>query len=358
MSEQSSYRRVVRSTGIIGGAQLGMLAIGLVRSKIVALLVGPSGIGLLGLYNGIVTNGAAIAAMGIGSSGVREIADPAVSERVSRHGVATLSIALAMLGACVMFLLRNPVSHIIAGDGSFAAAIGWLAVAVGLSVISTAVAATLQGLRRLRNFAAMNVVGTAFGAAAGILLIWRFGHNGILPTVIAAPLALVIVGVAVLARVPPSPGAQPARGDLQNEWARILKLGIGVMAAATFGSAAQLGVRTIILQRLGLEAVGLYQSAAALTTVNVGLVLTAMGTDYYPSLSQAAGDRTRMSALLNQHLHVALLLAAPILIAVSSGAAFWLHLLYSSKFLAAEQLLRWQLASTTLGDLICASRTP
>ncbi|MBN8493399.1 MAG: hypothetical protein J0M00_18475 [Burkholderiales bacterium] len=54
MSESSSYRQILRSTSIIGGAAALNIGIGLLRMKAVALLLGPAGVGLIGLATNVV----------------------------------------------------------------------------------------------------------------------------------------------------------------------------------------------------------------------------------------------------------------------------------------------------------------
>ena len=50
-SESSSYREVVNASSIVGGAQVINMIISLIRTKLVALLIGPTGIGIVGLYH-------------------------------------------------------------------------------------------------------------------------------------------------------------------------------------------------------------------------------------------------------------------------------------------------------------------
>lgn len=50
----TSYEQALKSTGIVGGAQFLTILITVVKTKIVALLLGPAGVGVLGLLQGIV----------------------------------------------------------------------------------------------------------------------------------------------------------------------------------------------------------------------------------------------------------------------------------------------------------------
>ena len=78
---QSSYRQILRSTSIIGGSSVLNILIGLVRVKVLAVLLGPVGIGLAGLYTSIMGTATSVAGCGLGSSGVRQIAEAGGEEQ-------------------------------------------------------------------------------------------------------------------------------------------------------------------------------------------------------------------------------------------------------------------------------------
>src|SRR6186997_688046 len=71
---QQTYAQILKSTALIGGSTATNLAFGVVRNKVMALLLGPSGVGLMGMYSSVSDLTVNIAGMGVQSSGVREIA--------------------------------------------------------------------------------------------------------------------------------------------------------------------------------------------------------------------------------------------------------------------------------------------
>jgi hypothetical protein len=58
----------------MGGAQALNYLVGMVRVKIIAVLLGPAGVGLIGLYSSAVGLVGTVTSLGIASSGVREVA--------------------------------------------------------------------------------------------------------------------------------------------------------------------------------------------------------------------------------------------------------------------------------------------
>jgi hypothetical protein len=66
-----SYRQVLGSTLVMGGSAVVGALLGIVRTKALALLIGPTGVGLTGLYTSTITLVTAIFEIGVGESGVR-----------------------------------------------------------------------------------------------------------------------------------------------------------------------------------------------------------------------------------------------------------------------------------------------
>jgi PST family polysaccharide transporter len=62
----ASYHRILRSTSIIGGASFVNIAIGVLRSKVLAVLLGPVGVELASLYTGLMGTASTVATMGLG----------------------------------------------------------------------------------------------------------------------------------------------------------------------------------------------------------------------------------------------------------------------------------------------------
>src|SRR5690349_8473548 len=74
-SGSASYGQILRSSVLVGAASGFVILIGMVRTKIVAVLLRTSGFGLMGSYTSILDLCVSLAAMGIGESGVRQIAE-------------------------------------------------------------------------------------------------------------------------------------------------------------------------------------------------------------------------------------------------------------------------------------------
>jgi len=352
----TSHREIFRSSAIIGGSTAINMIVGIVKVKVLALLLGPAGIGLMGLYLNIMGMAATLAGCGIGSSGVRQVAacaDDAETLSIVRRALWRGNVILGTAGLITLWLLREPVSRWIFGDSAHTSEVGWLAIGLLLTLLAGSKIALLQGLRRIGDLARVSILSALVAAVAGILAVYLLGEGGVLWFVLTAPAVNFVVASYFVARLP-RPETTDDHAAIRRQWLAMLKLGIPLMSAGLITLITELLVRSVVLRELGLEASGYFQAAWAISMTYVGFLLNAMAMDYYPRLTKAIADPKQTGRLVNEQAEMALLLAGPALVAVITLAPWVIQLLYSQGFGPAAELLRWQM----LGDILKLASVP
>lgn len=351
-----SYRQIFRSSAIIGGASVISIVVGIIKVKVLAVLLGPAGIGLMGLYQNIMGMASTLAGCGMGSSGVRQLAassGEAATLAIVRRALWLANLILGFAGMTLLWLLREPVAQWVFGDIAHANEIGLLGLGVLLTLIAGSQMALLQGLRRIGDLARVTIISAIFGAAAGILLVYWLDEEGVLWFVLTAPAISILVAGYYAARLPRPQTARDWQA-ISQQWQVMLKLGIPLMAAGLLTLVAQLAARSIILRELGLDASGYFQAAWVISMTYVGFVLGAMSADYFPRLTAAINDHQQARKLVNEQAEMALLLAGPVLLAIITLAPWIIRILYAESFAPATELLRWQV----LGDILKVASWP
>lgn len=347
-----SYGQILRASAIVGGSQLVNVAAGIVRAKAVALLLGPAGFGLMGLYTSIANLAQSVAGMGVSGSGVRQIAAAVGSgetERIARTVTALrrCAILLGLAGATALFLLSAPVSRVTFGSAEHTVPVALLSLAVLFRVVSDGQGALVQGLRRIPDLARIAIYGGLVGTGAGIALVWLLRERGVVPALVAMAGASLLyswwysrrAGVAAVAL---------SRAEFAREASALLKLGFAFMTSGMLVMGAAYVVRLIILRHVGFEAAGLYQASWTIGGLYVGFVLQSMGADFYPRLTAVIRDRPQCNRIVNEQALVSLLLAGPGVIATLILAPLVVTVFYSSEFVAAVDILRWICLGATL----------
>lgn len=359
MSEGNSYRQILRSSSIIGGASVINIVIGLLRMKAVAVLLGPAGVGLIGLFTNLVALASNVAGLGFGNVGTRQIAEAAGQDDPQRIAAARRALfwgtlVLALGGALLLWLLRQVLAAYVLGDPSLAPHVGWLSLAVALTVAAASQNALLNGLRRIGDIARMQVGSAVVATAIGLAAIAWLGMAGVVAFVIAVPLATFVLGQWFVSRLPRVQAPASDLRALTAQWRTMAKLGAAFMVAGLAGVVGQLVVRALVQRDLGADALGQFQAAWAISMTYIGFVLGAMGTDFYPRLTAIIHDREAVNRLVNEQTEVALLLATPVLLAMLSLAPWVIRILYTAEFAEAAVVLRWQV----LGDFLKIASWP
>ena len=180
----TSYRQILRSSSIVGGASVANILLGLLRAKAAAILLGPAGVGLIGLLQSLMATGSAMSSLGFGTVGTRQIAeafgdDDPLAVAAARRALFWGTLGLALIGAAAFWLLRHVLAAKILGDSGFTEAVGWLAVGVALSVASGSQGALLNGLRRIGDIARIRILSALLSTALGIAALWLWGRKGL-----------------------------------------------------------------------------------------------------------------------------------------------------------------------------------
>jgi antigen flippase len=367
---KNTYGQILKSSAVIGGSSLLNVGLGIVRTKAMALMLGPAGVGLLGLYSQVSELFRTVAGLGINSSGVRQIAEAVGSgdtQRIART-VTTLrrvAVCSGALGGLLVLALCKPVAWLSFGNGQNVVSIALLSFVVFFGDVSAGQSALVQGMRRIGDLARMSVLGALYGTLFSIPIVYYYyrqgaAEKGVVPSLICVA-AMAILTSWWYARKIRVERVPLTLRQVAGETSALLKLGVVLMASGLMTMGVTYLVRVIVLRKIGLDAAGLYQSAWQLGGFYIGFVLQAMGADFYPRLTAVANNNLECNRLVNEQSEVGLLLAGPGVLATLTFAPLIIHLFYSAKFEPAVEVLRWiclgmmlRVASWPMGFILLA----
>ena len=347
------YGKSVGAVSIVGGASILNVVFGLLKMKVAAVVLGPAGVGIIGLFQQLVGTASTLFALGFRQSGTRHIADARANRSTTEQGLVRRALfwgalGLAVTGGTIFFALRDWFAAVILDDPLRGAELGWLALGVVLTVAAGSQQALLNGLRQVRALALITVLTGALSATIAIaaLVLWR--EAAMVVFVLASPVASFVLGHYFVARLPRPEGAPAGLAALGPEWAAMVRLGLAVMLAALVVAVGHLAVRTLLQHELGSEALGLFTAAWLISQYYIGFLYAALTMDYYPRLTAAISDRGAAARIINEQTEIGLLFAAPLFLGMMALAPYALWLLYSPEFVQAADTLRWFI----LGDIL------
>ncbi len=330
---------VLKYTGVFGGIQGLNVLMSIVRNKIVAVLLGPEGTGLINVFNNITQLIARSTNMGLPISGVQGIAKFAGKEHTAEAKafaalIRTWSVLTGSFGMLVCLALAFPISFWTFRNAEHLLDIAILSPAILFMAITGGEMAILKGLGRAKRVALATITGslTTFFICIPIYAIWGLGG-------VSASLVMLSAAVCALT-VHFSHDAMPwqvlTKGKaLTEDSIPLLRLGIGYIIAGFIGQGAEWIIRASLIEQGGIGCVGLYTCGYVMMVSYASIVFVALDADFFPRLSAAADDRRRANHIINQQVQACVLLMSPILIGFTMVMPLAVRLLYSGAFLPA-----------------------
>lgn len=348
----NGYRQIFKSTALIGGTQVVKILIGVIRTKVLAVLLGPSGIGLEGMYQAATSLVGTLTGFGIGNSGVRQIAEAVGTEdrRTITRTVRTLrftSLVSGLLGMVLVLVLCVPLTKATFGNETYIFGVALMSLTLLFNSVSTGQTALLQGMRRLKDLATCEVLGALFGTIAGIIFIYIWGVRGVAPYLVAVS-AFTILASWWYAKKVKVEVVRMSLKEVSAEVRSLLGMGAAFMTSGLLVAGVAYVTRVLISRHLGMDAVGLYGATWTLSTVYVGIILNAMGADFYPRLTAVADDNKMVNLLVNEQTEMGVLMAIPGVLGTLTLAPWVLRVFYSPAFAPAVVIIRWQLLGIAL----------
>ena len=339
----SSYHHILKYTSLFGSIQALNIFIGLVRNKLVALILGPGGIGLMSLFNSAIALLSNATNLGIATSSVKtlsELYEKGDEEQVKRHVrvIRQWALATAVIGFFACALAGPLLNNFSFSWGNHVKHFVLLAPTVAMLAITGGETAILKSARRLRNLAKVSVWNVFLALVFTTPIIYFYGQKGIIPTITLITFTQMLLTIRYSHRV--FPWSFHFERSLWGEGLPMIRLGIAFVVAGIFGSGADFLIRASLNNIASLNMLGLYNAGFMMSVTYAGMVFTSMETDYYPRLAAVGHDVLQMSNTVNHQVEVSLLMISPLLVAFSIGAPIIVQLLYSKEFLDVVPMIQ------------------
>jgi len=346
MSEQpNSYKQIVKATSLFGGVQVFNIIIAIIRSKFIAVLLGPTGMGIAGLLTSTTGLIAGLTNFGLGTSAVKNVAEANGAGNVSR--IATIVTVLrrlvwvtGLLGTIITIIVSPWLSQITFGNKDYTYAFMYLSITLLLNQLSSGQMVVLQGLQKLKHLAKANLSGSILGLLISVPLYYLWGVKAIVPAIIISSLAALFFSWYFSNKIKIEP-VKVTKTQTIAEGKNMLIMGFMISLSSLITIGVGYLVRIFISRTGGVEQVGLYTAGFSIIITYVGMIFTAMATDYYPRLSAVAHSNKLSKKAMNEQAEIALLFIAPIIMVFLVFINWAIIILYSAKFMAVNEMVHW-----------------
>lgn len=341
-----SYKNIFKASSLFGGVEGLSILLNLIRTKFVAILLGPTGIGLNSIYNETRELIHSTTNLGLDVSGIRGISksyedwqnaateeDKQEKQLLIDKEVCLLRswvLILALFGTLVCMLLAEPISYFTFNDYEHTWGYVLLSPVIGLSTMICGELAVLKALRRIKMIASVSLINVILTILTSIPLYYFFGIEGVIPAFILLYISQFIAIILFSYRV-----KRPSFAFNKQYLAKgfpMLLIGISFALTGMINHGAQLSIRTFINNNGGLEAVGLFNAGYTIFTTVGSIAFASLSSYYFPRLSGVINDIAERRQTVLRQTKVTLTIIIPITILLVSVLGWIMPLLFSHEF--------------------------
>ncbi len=348
--KDKSYSHILKSTFFVGGSQVIQIFLSVLKTKVGAVFLGPTGIGLIGIYQSILDLIRNATGFGINFSGVKNIAQEKNNDNLTKlsEEIVVLkrwAIGTGILGALIIVGLSVPLSIFSFGDNSKALIIASLSIAVFFLSISACQSTILQGLQNIKKMALVQIVSASLSTVSSILLYVLFSIKGVIISIIISPLISYVIASLFIKKI----NIKLQKISVINTFDRGLdmaKMGFFLTINTLLSIASMYFLRNFILTKSDLATLGCFQAAWTITNSYIGIMLNSLVTDYYPRLCAVNSDDKYMVQLVNEQASITLLLGSLVVLLCLIFSGLMIQVLFTKAFSLALGVLQWQMFGT------------
>ena len=335
-----------KAVSVLGSASIVNLAAGLLKMKVAATLLGPTGVGLIGLFQQVMTTVSTLFSLGLQQSGTRQIADKKTNGTyielfTARRALFISTAVLAVLGGLFIYLAQDVLFNHFLEVTLEAAETAALAFGVAFTIGAGSQQALLNGYRNVKALALLSILIGGISSSIAIVALIFFREFAILIFVIASPVVSFALGYFFVNRLPKGKFSEVSSAQVTRDVQKLVYLGVPIMLATLVVAAANLIIRNVIQRDLGLEFLGLFTAVWLISQYYVGFLYSALSMDFYARLTGALPQEKEALNIINMQTELGLLFATPLFIGLIALAPYALWILYSAEFVSAANLLVW-----------------
>lgn len=350
--------RILKALSIFGGVQVLQILCAVIRTKLVAVWIGPVGVGLMTLYHSTMDFLSSTSQLNLRQSAVRDLSivrDQPEKAETTTALVRRLALILGIAGLVFVVLASPVIGWFSFGDFDHTLPFVALSAIMILSAVSSGEMAIMQGRDRFRALARTNLYAAVTSSLLAIPIFYFFRLSGIVPVLILFALSNFVYSLLFTPYRPHVNLKAACRGlgFIRSRMADDIRQGRGMIALGaymTVSSAVTLLASYVFVAWLNRAhssaTVGYYQAGYTLVNSYIGLIFTSISMEYFPRLSAMVRNCRRAEVIVSHEIKIILSVLAPVVVVFVCAKELLVNILYSHSFDAVIPYISIAIAGT------------
>ncbi|MDI6031750.1 O-antigen translocase [Flavobacterium sp. LB2P84] len=327
------------------------IGIGLITSKLLAVFVGPSGMALVGNLRNFLTSLEGVSTLGFQNGIIKYVAENEKNENHLKKIITTVFISLlciaSVLSGVLFFFASYWNSQIFGNNFEYAVVFKVLALALPWYAISVFLLSVINGLGQFKRVIWVNIIGNAIGLLVSIGMILNYKTLGALLSLVISPALLFFVTFYYINKeINFFKTIRFQQFDFQV-LKNLSSYSLMVVVSTVLGPLVYLLIRNHVIQNIGLEQAGFWETMTRISTYYMLFVTTILTVYFLPKLAVAKNNLETKRVFWSYFKSI--LPVFIIVLAVLYFLRFFIvNLLFTNAFLPVATLFFWQLAGDVL----------
>jgi len=323
---------------------------GFVSVKVVAAIIGPVGVALLGQLNNFTQILLSISNGGINAGITKYTAEFSNSEKDYVLYLGTgfwITVVLSITTSLILFIGAGYFSINILHDVKYKSVFYVFGGTLLLYALNALLTSVINGFKEYRKYVIANIVGSVTGLLFSVVLAVQYGVYGALIATVTFQSIVFFITLGIIAR---SPWFKWRQFLIKFNKAVALKLGhyslMALVSAITI-PAGQIIVRSFIINDRSITDAGLWEGINRISGMYLMVITASLGVYFLPKLSELKTKQELKNEVFSVYkLVIPFLILTTFIIYVFR--VFIIHLLFTEEFTGMQNLFAYQL----LGDIL------
>jgi O-antigen/teichoic acid export membrane protein len=326
-----------------------MLA-GVVSTKVVASVVGPVGIALLGQLNNFTTIILSLANGGITTGITKYVSEHSEKEEKTSLYIGTafrITFIFSVITGVAMIIGAGYLSALILKDDKFRSVFYIFGITIIFYALNALLLAILNGFKEYKLFVRVNIISSLTSLLFSVVMALTFGLMGALISAVTFQSVVFLITLVLVAKTPWFSWSMfLGRIDKKSAY-NLIQYSFMALASAIIVPLSQLLVRGYIAEKMSVTDAGIWESVNRISSMYLMVVVTSFSVYYLPRLAELKND-----SLIRKEVMSVYQLMIPFLV-IASLSIYILRdliiaILFTSEFNRMGDLLPFQL----FGDIL------
>ncbi|CDH20996.1 Wzx [Xenorhabdus bovienii str. kraussei Quebec] len=321
-----------------------------VINKTVAVLIGPSGLAIIGQIQNLVQIIMTIAQGAINTGITKYIAEYGHEDNRTYLLISTsakITVVCSIISGILIITFSSYISTIFLKNINYQ----YIFITFGLTIIlfslNQLLLSILNGLKEIKLYISINIIQSIYGLIFTTILIVYFGIDGALFSLVTNQSITFIILIWMLKKHPIIKWANFTKHFNINESKKLLHFAAMTLTSVIAIPTSQIVIRNYITDTIGLKEAGYWQAVWYISSTYLLVVTTTLSTYYLPRLSEIKNKLELRHEIIKGYKAI-----IPIVVFISAGVFlckdFIIWILFTEDFKPMRELFKWQL----IGDVL------